>query len=104
MTATEAENAYAEIVEHLTRSSEVEEMRMMGGRSLKHKGKMFAGIRGDRLLVKLGKERVEALIADGRGTGFEPSGGRQRPMQDWVLVSGPVGDWETLAAEARDRA
>ena len=103
MSVETAEAAYESLVEHLTRTSDTEEMSMMGGRSLKYRGRMFAGIRGDRLLVKLGKERVDELIADGRGKAFEPSGGKQKPMKDWVLVAGPEEDWEGLAVEARDR-
>ena len=36
---------------------------------------MFAGIRGDRLLVKLGKERVDELIAEAAGRRSSPQAG-----------------------------
>jgi len=75
---------------------------MMGMPSLKRNGKMFGGYYGDGLVVKLGRVRVDELIASGRGQAFDPSGAG-RPMKDWALVGLPSTDWDALAAEARDR-
>jgi hypothetical protein len=70
---------------------------MSGG--LKIAGKMFAFLAKGRLIIKLPKQRVDSLIALGRG---EPCVmGRGRVMKEWVVV-GPdfTADWHSLAAEA----
>jgi hypothetical protein len=54
------------------------------------------------LVVKLGRERVDELVAAGRATRFDPMGGR--PMRDWAQVPAGVGDlagWVALAEEAK---
>jgi hypothetical protein len=61
---------------------------------------MFGGFRYGELLVKLGRERVDELIAAGRAREFDPSGAG-RPMKDWALVPEPTEDWLALADEAR---
>ncbi len=55
---------------------------------------------GENLVLKLPKERVDELIAAGRGTRFDP--GRGRVMKEWVSVSPAESkEWNRLAAEAR---
>ena len=94
------EQSYREIVEELKADPEVSEALMMGMPSLKRGKKMFGGLRGDELVVKLGRERVDELIAAGRARPFDPSGAG-RPMKDWALVGEPADDWLELADEAR---
>ena len=94
------EQSYREVVEELKADPEVSEALMMGMPSLKRGTKMFGGLRGDELLVKLGRERVQELIAAGRAREFDPSGAG-RPMEDWALVPEPSDDWLALADEAR---
>ena len=70
--------------------------RGFGAAALKVGGSIFAMLSGDRLVVKLPRERVAALIASGGGAPFDA--GKGHPMQEWVVVEDP--DWQALAAEA----
>ena len=94
------EEAYRRVVDELRADPEVSEALMMGMPSLKRGSKMFGGYRDGELLVKLGRERVDELVAAGRARPFDPSGAG-RPMKDWALVSEPDDDWLALADEAR---
>jgi hypothetical protein len=73
-----------------------------GHRAAKLGRRVFAcDVDGD-LVVKLGRERVDELVAAGRATRFDPMGGR--PMRDWAQVPAPDGDiagWVALAEEAK---
>ena len=73
--------------------------RRFGSDALKVNGSIFAMVVGGQLVVKLPRERVDALVADGTGASFEAREGR--PMKEWVRVA--VEDqrtWITLAHEA----
>lgn len=94
-----AEVAYRRVVDELKADPTVEETKMMGMASLKAGGRLFAGLRAEALLVKLGRDRVGALIEAGRGEAFDPSG-RGRPMKDWMTAPLPDDDWLALAQEA----
>jgi hypothetical protein len=65
--------------------------------SLMVKGKLFAAVRGEVLMLKLPAERVAGLIASGQGTPFDANKGR--PMKEWVLAR-MNADWDALAREA----
>jgi TfoX-like protein len=95
------EDSYEAVVAELCADPAVERTQMMGMPSLKLGGKLFGGTWGGELVVKLGRERVDELIAAGRAAPFDPSG-RGRPMKDWALVHEPADDWLALAEEARD--
>jgi hypothetical protein len=73
--------------------------RKFGSNGLKVDNKIFAMlVRGD-LVVKLPRERVEALIAANQGEPFDRNQGR--PMKEWVTVSSTSDvDWLALAREA----
>lgn len=95
-----AEAEYRRVIEELlAETSGVSETLMMGMPSLKRGGKLFAGFRDDALVVKVGRERAQALIDAGRAHAFDPSG-RDRPMKDWAVLPPPAGDWSKLAREA----
>ena len=73
--------------------------RRFGSQALKVNGSIFAMVTGGRLVVKLPKHRVDALIAEGTGAPFDS--GRGRPMKEWLAVG--VDDdrtWLALAQEA----
>ncbi|THD65132.1 hypothetical protein [Phenylobacterium sp.] len=65
--------------------------------SLMVRGKLFAAVRGEVLMLKLPAERVAALIATGDGAPFDANKGK--PMKEWVLAA-MSADWEALAREA----
>jgi hypothetical protein len=73
--------------------------RRFGSAALTVDGSIFAMLQSGRLVVKLPRERVTALIGEGSG---EPFGaGKGRPMREWVAI--PEGDdasWRALAEEA----
>jgi hypothetical protein len=51
------------------------------------------------LVVKLPKARVDALVAAGKGTRFEPRPGRV--MKEWLVVTAPKSAWPALKREAK---
>lgn len=74
------------------------ESQMFGVPCLKtDAGKVFASDWHGELVVKLARERVDAMIGAGEGSAFEPMAGRA--MKEWVIVR--TGDWDELADEAR---
>jgi hypothetical protein len=74
--------------------------RGFGADALKVGGKIFAMMVKGELVVKLPKERVDELIADGAGTRFDPGHGRL--MKEWVSVPpSKEKHWIRLAEEAR---
>lgn len=71
-----------------------------GSGALKVNGKIFAMMSSKgQFVVKLSKERVNALVADGSGTRFDS--GRGRPMKEWLVVTAGHQLWVPLAREAR---
>jgi hypothetical protein len=71
-----------------------------GASGLQTHGKNFALLSQGRLVLKLPRERVDALVAAGDGERWDPRrDGRQ--MKEWVsLASTYAGDWLPLAQEA----
>jgi len=75
--------------------------KMFGSTGLSIGGKIFARLVKGKLVVKLPRERVEALTLSGMGEPFDPGHGRL--MKAWVAVTATAGDeWLTLAEAARD--
>jgi hypothetical protein len=70
-----------------------------GASALKVDNKIFAMLVGGKLVVKLPRRRVDALIAAGEGERFDPGHGRL--MKEWVAVA-PTSNhsWLPLAKEA----
>jgi hypothetical protein len=63
-------------------------------------GRILCGRAGAELVVKLGRERVSALVEAGRASPFDPTG-RGAPMKDWALIGADDEDWLALALEAK---
>jgi hypothetical protein len=90
---TGGEARFAALVEHFADRPRVtppgaEGHRAFGSCALKVDGSIFAMLHDGRLVVKLPRERVSALVPSGAG---EPFGaGKGRPMKEWVAV--PDGD------------
>ncbi|QCI69083.1 TfoX/Sxy family protein [Phreatobacter stygius] len=78
--------------------SRVSHGTMMASYGLKVGGKIFAMLVGGRLVVKLPKPRVDALVAAGLAERFDP--GHGRPMKEWASLIGDEPDWAGLAREA----
>lgn len=73
--------------------------RRFGADALKVNGSIFAMVQGGRLVVKLPRHRVDALVSAGQGNRFEA--GKGRPMKEWVSVAAEAGEtWAALAGEA----
>jgi hypothetical protein len=73
--------------------------RAFGSTSLKTSGKIFAMLVNGRLVVKLGKRRVDDLVAAGAGRNFDPGHGRLQ--KEWLdLESDSEEVWLDLATES----
>ena len=71
-----------------------------GSGALKVNGKIFAMMSSKgHFVVKLSEQRVDALIAAGSGTRFDPGHGRL--MKEWLVVTADHKFWVPLAREAR---
>ncbi len=101
MKGTEEPLAYRRLVEQLLADEPaVGETQMMGMPALKAHGKMFGGSFHERLVVRIGRDRVDELVAAGKVEPFDPSG-RGRPMRHWATVAQrDAGEWLALAREA----
>jgi TfoX/Sxy family transcriptional regulator of competence genes len=73
--------------------------RAFGSTSLKTSGKIFAMLVNGHLVVKLDRRRVDALVASGAGTRFDPGHGRL--MKEWLDLDPDSADtWIDLASES----
>jgi TfoX/Sxy family transcriptional regulator of competence genes len=73
--------------------------RMFGASGFKIDGKVFAMLVRDRLVVKVHRARVDALVDAGVAERFDPGHGRL--MKEWVAVPADrSGEWRDLVDEA----
>ena len=100
--ASTPEERYEALVEEFLGDREVEQSgKGFGATALKVRGKIFAMLSGGRLVVKLPRQRVDALVAAGEGERFDPRRDG-RLMKEWLsLASTSPLDWLALAREAR---
>jgi hypothetical protein len=101
---SDARTLYDELTDDLLYDPAVGRSTMMGYPCVRRAGRFFASFdpRADALVVKLSRERVSELVADGTGEPFAPNG---RVFGEWVTIPEPDPDvWEQLLAEARDFA
>lgn len=76
--------------------------KSFGSSGLKIHDKIFAMLVRDRLVVKLPKSRVDALVASGDGERFDPRRDG-RLMKEWLVVDPASAlDWLPLAREAME--
>ena len=79
-----------------------ESKRTFGSLALRFHKKIFAMLVKGKLVVKLPKSRVDALIASGDGERFDPRHDG-RFMQEWVAVEPTAKeDWLVLVKEAME--
>ena len=101
MAASTPGQRYAQIARALLqRPGITRQGRGFGSAALKIRGKMFATLSpAGAFVVKLPRQRVAALVADGQGRPFEPGPGRV--MTQWLeLNAASDQDWTSLAEEA----
>lgn len=97
------EERYAMLVEEFLGDRDVEQSgKGFGADALKVRGKIFAMLSQGRLVVKLPRLRVDALVASGDGERFDPRRDG-RLMKEWlVLAPASPLEWLPLAREARE--
>lgn len=72
-----------------------------GSGALKVHGSIFAMLRGDRLVLKLPRDRVEDLVTTGAADPF--TAGKTRRMKEWATIAtDDESSWQALAREAFD--
>ena len=92
---------YSRLAETLLASPEVELARKkgFGSSALWTNGKIFVMLVRGELVVKLRRQRVDALILAGKGRRFDP--GHGRAMKEWLTVEPDhEQEWLPLAREA----
>ncbi len=101
MAATTSNAEFWDHVAPLLASGTLDEGTIMGGRCVRVRGEFLAmpNHRGPGMVVKLPRERVTALVTEGRGAPFSPNG---RVFREWLLVPGyDAALWDQLLAEGR---
>lgn len=99
------EERFATVIEELLGNPGVTpplEGKAFGSSGLKIHNKIFAMLVRGKLVVKLPKSRVDALVASGDGERYDP---RQdgRLMKEWLaLEPTSEADWLSLAREAME--
>ena len=91
---------FSQIAEHFVDDPAVSQGTGFGASAgLRFAGRIFAMLVRDELVVKLPRSRVDALVAAGHATRFEPGTGKV--MSEWASVpAGSPADWAMLAQEA----
>ena len=73
--------------------------KRFGASTLQVNGKIFAMLVNDTLVLKLPRQRVDALVEAGEGERFVP--GHGRAMKEWATIATTAGErWLPLAREA----
>ena len=106
---TKAATRYAAVVKALAGKARVTHadaggtQRGFGADALKVNNRIFAMLASDdRLVVKLPRARVDALVAGGHGERFDPRR-NGRLMKEWLVVgTGREARWLALAKEAME--
>lgn len=101
---SDARKLYDELTDDLLYDPAVGRSTMMGYPCVRRAGRFFASFdtRAEALVLKLPRDRVAELIADGTGEPFVPNG---RVFREWVMIPEPDPTvWEQLLAEASNFA
>lgn len=98
--ALAADPRYASVVaDHAARRGTTTRRRF-GANALTINGRIFAMMAQGTLVVKLPRDRVDVLVAEGGGRRFDP--GHGRVMQEWLAVAASARDWLPLVQEAHE--
>jgi TfoX/Sxy family transcriptional regulator of competence genes len=89
---------FAPVAEAFAGDPDVTHGRIMAAFGLKVRGRIFAMLVRNELVVKLPKSRVDALVANGDGKPFQPRPGRA--MKEWAIIELPPERWLAIAREA----
>ena len=99
------EERFAALVEEFRGMPEVtlpSDGKGFGASGLKFRQKIFAMLVRGKLVVKLPKPRVDALIASGEGERFDPRHDG-RLMKEWVVIERTSAEeWINLSREAME--
>lgn len=99
------EERFATIVETLLNNPDVtppSDGKGFGSSGLKFQNKIFAMLVRGKLVVKLPKSRVDALVASGDGERFDPRHDG-RLMKEWITLEPTSQEgWLPLAREAME--
>jgi hypothetical protein len=108
-TQSAAEVAYARVANTISKDRRVDDPSLARGKGFGSKGlkvarKLFAFLSSKgSLVLKLSADRVDALVAAGKGAYFDPGHGRL--MKEWVAVEvRHKAQWLRLTREALDAA
>lgn len=96
----EARDLYEELTDDLLYDPAVGRATMMGYPCVRLAGRFLASFddKGQQLVVKLPRERVDELVDCGAGNPFAPAG---KVFREWVAIPNPDRDlWQELLAEA----
>ena len=106
--AQDSQTRYAHIVKALTKDDGVTvgaEKKGFGSSALQVNGKIFAMLSSKgHFVVKLPRDRVDALVESGAGVRFDP--GHGRVMKEWAVIDpsskepSSKDQWLSLAREA----
>lgn len=104
--STSPEDRFAELVEAFQDQPGItlpqegpQPKQAFGSNALRIQRAIFAMLVRGRLVVKLPKPRVDALVTSGDGVRFDA--GKGRPMKEWLsLDPASAVDWLALAREA----
>jgi TfoX/Sxy family transcriptional regulator of competence genes len=106
--AADGEAGFARLAEALSKDPrvdrpEVARAKGFGSKGLKVQRKMFAFHSKGRLVLKLPADRVDALLASGKGERFDP--GKGMLMKEWIAFGvAEKKAWPRLAKEALEVA
>ena len=93
---------FASIVQKMLKDQEVTRAKMFGVSGIKTGRKMFAMSMKGKLIVKLPKGRVNALVAPNKGKHFYHLFDKSRVMKEWVVIEQKnKRNWIKLAQEAK---
>ena len=83
-----ADELFGEIIQVFLSDQKVSQSKMFGSPGLKIKGKVFAFLMKDKLILKLPKEKVDELVAAKKGKHFGHmfAPNNWKPMKEWIEV------------------